>query len=116
MTESRHPRVVPITAPNDKILAGFLTESGLDLEDLYTGDRCWSDHLAAADQPVLEAGPSETSLRRAIGRLLHVDDGERLTRYRDLLSGERPMAADLGVRDRRLLQMLVDAGVRADTT
>ncbi|MGB3055657.1 MAG: DUF3427 domain-containing protein [Acidimicrobiales bacterium] len=88
-------------------LAGFLTESGLDLEDLYTGDRCWSDHLAAADQPVLEAGPSETSLRRAIGRLLHVDDGERLTRYRDLLSGERPMAADLGVRDRRLLQMLV---------
>ena len=88
-------------------LGRFLTESGLDLDDIYNANRCWSDYLEAAGQPILDEGPSEKALRRAVGRLLHVDDGERLTRYRDLLAVERPVAADLGVRDRRLLQMLV---------
>ena len=45
---------------------------------------------------------------RAVGRLLHVDDDERLTRYRQLISGDEPIAIDeLSERERRLLRMLL---------
>ena len=45
---------------------------------------------------------------RAVGRLLHVDDDERLTKYRRLISGDQPIAIDeLSERERRLLRMLL---------
>jgi superfamily II DNA or RNA helicase/HKD family nuclease len=89
-------------------LAGFLHESGLDLDDVYDGGHCWSDLRQAAGAPVLAAGPHEAVLRRAIGRLLHIDDHERITAYRGLLAGsEAPQIASVPVRQRRLLHMLV---------
>jgi hypothetical protein len=68
-------------------LAEYLDETGLDLDDIYSGSRCWSDLVEAAGGPTLPAGPVEEVLRRAIGRLLHIDDAERISTYRRLLAG-----------------------------
>jgi hypothetical protein len=92
----------------DLDLAGFLHESGLDLEDVYDGGKSWSDLQQAAGTPVLSAGPAETVLRRAVGRLLHIDDHERIATYRHLLAEPSPPPIEgLPTRDRRLLHMLV---------
>ena len=89
-------------------LAGFLDESGLDLDDVYDGGKSWSDLAEAAGAPVAAAGPHERELRRAIGRMLHVDDHERIATYRTLLErAAPPNVATLPERQRRLLHMLV---------
>jgi hypothetical protein len=54
------------------------------------------------------AGPKEAVLRRACGRLLHVDDQERIDAYRALLSANKPpRPTSLAERQRRYLRMLV---------
>jgi superfamily II DNA or RNA helicase/HKD family nuclease len=89
-------------------LRGFLAATGLELEDLYGADRGWSDLRAAAGLPMLPDGPHESALRRACGRLLHVDDEPRIAAYLTLLDQDRaPDPASLAERERRLLRMLV---------
>jgi superfamily II DNA or RNA helicase/HKD family nuclease len=89
-------------------LARFLEESGLELEDVYTGNKSWSDLRADAGLSILPPGPKELSLRRACGRLLHIDDGARIHAFRRFLQGpESPDPAPLPVPERRLLRMLV---------
>ena len=54
------------------------TRSGLDLDDVYAGTKGWSDLLERT--PVCRRcrpGRTEAVLRRAVGRLLHIDDDER---------------------------------------
>ena len=101
-------------------LAGYLHETGLDLADLYSGSQSWSDLVAAAGGDLLEEGPHEGPLRRAVGRLLHLDDGERISTYRRLLSDEAPRLEPLSERERRLVQMLVaslgDQALTKDTS
>ena len=67
-------------------LAHYLEESGSDLDDVYTNGRSWSDLRAAAGLPQQAPGPEEQNLRRACGRLLHIDDMERIEGYRRLLA------------------------------
>ena len=87
-------------------LAEFLTESGLDLDDIYDGNKSWSDLREAAGAEVLAPGPDEAVLRRAIGRLLHIDDRERIDTYRrHLASSVPPEIAALPERERRLLHI-----------
>ena len=89
-------------------LSTFLEESGLDLEDIYEGNRSWSDLRAAAGAPCLPEGPNEKTIRRAIGRLLHVDDRLRTAAYQRFTSeADPPQVPLLAERDRRLLHMLV---------
>lgn len=88
-------------------LADYLEETGLDLDDLYANSRSWSDLVEAADGDVLPAGPEERVLRRAVGRLLHIDDADRIATYRRLLAGERPQVGSMPERTRRLVHMLV---------
>lgn len=89
-------------------LAGFLGSNGLDLDDVYDGQRGWSVLRAEAGLPVLPAGPHETALRRACGRLLHVDDPVRLSAWARFVVQPQPPDPDvLPVRERRLLRMLV---------
>jgi superfamily II DNA or RNA helicase/HKD family nuclease len=91
-------------------LAGFLYESGLDLDDVYDGGKSWSDLREAAGAPVLAGGPHESVLRRAVGRLLHIDDEERISIYQSLLKNPTPpTVAALPERARRLVHMLVAA-------
>jgi superfamily II DNA or RNA helicase/HKD family nuclease len=89
-------------------LARFLDEAGLELDDVYAGQRTWSDLRADAGLNIAPPGPAETALRRACGRLLHVDDIQRIDAYRSFLRGDAlPSVASLSVRDQRLLRMLV---------
>ncbi len=91
-------------------LAGFLDESGLELDDVYDGAKSWSDLQAAAGAPVLPDGPHETELRRAVGRLLHIDDDERIATYQHILAATTAPSVDaMPERERRLVRMLVAA-------
>jgi superfamily II DNA or RNA helicase/HKD family nuclease len=98
-----------VTAARAKCsLAHYLEETGLDLDDVYTGNQSWSDLQGAAGLTLLPAGPHETALRRACGRLLHVDDHRRISVYRQFLESQRPPAMEsLPEPERRLLRMLV---------
>jgi len=92
----------------DVDLATFLTESGLDLDDVYDGPNGWSKLLEDAGAPVLPPGPAEQVLRRSVGRLLHVDDDERIQVWQRLLSQPSPPPVrELPRREQRLLHMLV---------
>jgi superfamily II DNA or RNA helicase len=73
-------------------LAGFLTYSGLDLSDIYSNGTCWSDLLERADLPIHPAGPHEKLLRKAIGRILHADDPDRITNFVKIASGASGIA------------------------
>jgi superfamily II DNA or RNA helicase/HKD family nuclease len=88
-------------------LARFLHESGLDLDDVYDRGKSWSDLLTAAGAPTGAAGPHEAVLRRAIGRLLHIDDQERIDTYLGRLGEPTPPdVAALPTREGRLLRLL----------
>jgi superfamily II DNA or RNA helicase/HKD family nuclease len=92
----------------DVTLSTYLEESGLDLPDVYDGSRCWSDLCEAAGVPTAPAGPHERPVRRALGRILHIDDDERISTYRELLDSPVPVTvSDLPERKRRLVRMFV---------
>ncbi len=89
-------------------LAAFLKDSGLELEDIYAGNKCWSDLCQDAGLEIRDPGEHEKVLRRACGRLLHVDDASRIDAFRRLLSSvAAPDPKYLSVVDRRYLRMLV---------
>jgi hypothetical protein len=110
---SRWPaRVAELRVVRDKYpdvtLAKYLEESGLDLPYVYDGTRGWSDLCEAAGMPIARHGAHETPLRKAVGRLLHIDDDERIATYRQLLEASTPPnVSTLLERERRLLRMLV---------
>lgn len=92
----------------DISLERFLTDSGLELTDIYIGNKSWSDLKEAAGLPIAMSGPNEEVLRRAIGRLLHVDDIRRIDAYRGFLRYDiAPLPEVLPEVDRRLLRMLI---------
>lgn len=94
-------------------LAVYLAETGIELDELYSGGRTWSDLCSDAGLSVRASGPHEKALRRACGRLLHTDDMVRIEAYRSFLMRDAvPDPAALPVRERRLLRMLI--GVLVD--
>lgn len=101
--------LIGLGATNPDIsLSEFLAGSGLELPDIYANNRSWSDLRQAAGLPVLAEGPNESVIRRAIGRLVHVDDAERVKLWREWAG--RPVPPDpegLTLRGRRLLRMLL---------
>ncbi len=91
-------------------LTAFLEDSGLELEDVYAGTKSWSDLLKDSGGSLLESGPAESALRRSCGRMLHVDDRERLGAYRQLLQQDRPPTfGERSDRPARLARMLVSS-------
>ena len=89
-------------------LGEFLRESGLELDDVYTGKYSWSDLRAAAGLGPQVSGDEEEAVRRACGRLLHVDDPERLSRWREWVRADSaPNLASLPLLERRLFRMLL---------
>src|SRR5581483_11254795 len=73
-------------------LGEFLSESGLELDDVYGGRRSWSDLREAAGLQCAASDDDEKYIRRALSRLLHVDDLERLARWREWLEQADPPA------------------------
>lgn len=92
----------------DVTLGAFLSETGLELEELYNANRSWTELRQAAGLSTAAEAPKDEKLLRGCGRLLHIDDGQRFATYRRFLSGPEPASIDsLPPTDRRLLQMLV---------
>lgn len=91
----------------DVTLREFLEETGLELEDVYGGNRSWSGLRERAGLEMLPGGPHEQTLRAACGRLLHVDDLERLRTWRRWLQSDAPPVVGASERDDRLLRMLL---------
>jgi superfamily II DNA or RNA helicase len=90
-------------------LFDFLEHHDHRLEDVYRGDRSWTQLQRDAGRTT--APPHDVDLEkrslRALGRLTHVDDPERISRYRALLaSHDAPSDPALDERARRLLTML----------
>lgn len=88
-------------------LADYLNLSGLELEDVYTSRYSWSDLRERAGIDNAMSGPYERVLWRACGRMLHVDDHERLQTWRRWLLSSNPPDVRGSDRDRRLLRMLI---------
>jgi superfamily II DNA or RNA helicase/HKD family nuclease len=91
-------------------LGEYLESSGLDIEDIYAGEHSWSEMRREAGLSAAPEGPKEKVMLRAVGRLLHVDDDERLEAYPRLLRGDHPPAVDaFSPREQRLFRMLVSS-------
>ena len=88
-------------------LGDYLVQSGLDLEDVYASGHSWSELRALAGLPVSPAGRHEAALRRACGRLLHVDDEERLRTWSHWLQHASRPVRGRSVREDRVLCMLL---------
>ena len=71
-------------------LAAYLEETGLELEDVYADNHSWSELRRAAGLRPTASGPA-TRIRccEPSGRLLHVDDRDRLDAYRSLSIARR---------------------------
>jgi superfamily II DNA or RNA helicase/HKD family nuclease len=76
----------------DVTLAEFLADTGLDLEDVYRRRAAggWTGLRRLAGLDLTSPGPHDTVLGAAIGRLLHIDDPDRLEFLRRLIDGARP--------------------------
>jgi superfamily II DNA or RNA helicase len=99
-------RQAELAAAGDVDLLTFLGESGLELDDIYTNNRSWTALRRAVGLPTAAPGPSEDSLLRSIGRILHVDDPERIFAYAGFFAqASPPNPSTLSEHDRRLLRM-----------
>ena len=100
-------RLLAATDSNVSI-AAFLNETGLDLEDIYTTSKSWTELQRDAGLSTLASGPNEESLLRAVGRLLHVDDPDRLATYKLFADLDiKPNFEVLSIKDKRYLRMLI---------
>jgi hypothetical protein len=70
-------------------LADFLRDAALDVSDVYKSNGwTWSRLRREAGLSAEAEGPDERRLARAVPRLLHVDDPDRLALYRRAALGE----------------------------
>jgi superfamily II DNA or RNA helicase len=92
----------------DVSIETYLHETGLEIDDIYAGNKSWTALCRDADLSTLPTGPNEDSLLRAVGRLLHVDDIDRLTVYKRLVNLDTPpVLENLSIKDKRYLRMLI---------
>jgi superfamily II DNA or RNA helicase/HKD family nuclease len=95
--------------PDGTTLLEFLDRRDHRLEDVYRGDRSWTQLRRDANHTAPSPVNPEFEQRslRALGRLTHVDDPERVGFYRELLNRPRPpREEEFDERHRRLLTML----------
>jgi superfamily II DNA or RNA helicase/HKD family nuclease len=99
--------------PPETRLQDFLRATGYELEEVYGRPSERSSFTALRREAGRErrpAGPQEAALARAMPRLLHVGDEERLMTWRTWLAGAAPPAlAAPGSRQQRLQWMLFAA-------
>ena len=94
----------------DVTLSTFLEETGRDVRDVFRspkGDPGWETLRELAGFPSARATPHDFRLLRAIPRLLHIDDEERLAFYKSVLRRtSAPSLSELTDRQLRMLEML----------
>jgi superfamily II DNA or RNA helicase/HKD family nuclease len=93
----------------DLSLTRYLTETGRSLDEIYRGTPMgWMALRRLARLPVPPSGANEETLVKAINRLRHIDDPERVGLYVSWLRSPVPVDdASLDLRQQRLLQMLL---------
>jgi superfamily II DNA or RNA helicase/HKD family nuclease len=92
----------------DVSLSTYLQETGLELEDVYANGHTWTEMRRVTGKPTAAPGPNETALLRAVGRLIHIDDDDRIERYQSFVTAtQKPDPDALDERSRRLLRMLI---------
>lgn len=97
------------SAADETSLADFVEQYGHRLEDVYRGGHSWTELRRAAGRSTPSSFNSdfEAGVLRALSRLTHVDDPERVGLYRRLLAAEVPPSiSGAHERERRLLTML----------
>ncbi|SCL34928.1 ATP-dependent helicase IRC3 [Micromonospora pallida] len=89
---SKKGLVAELRQLGDVSLAGFLRETGLEVEDVYRSASLggWSGLRRLAGLETSAPGPDDRELGRAIGRMLHLDDGDRLDLLARVAAGVRP--------------------------
>ncbi|MBN1093331.1 DUF3427 domain-containing protein [Blastococcus sp. TML/M2B] len=89
-------------------LAQFLEDNGVEVEDLYRGTgRSWLDLRRSVGWDTSTPGTDDKALAGAFGRLLHIDDVERLEFIESFASvASRRQHLDVSERVQRLAAML----------
>lgn len=98
---SKKSMVSELRQIGDVSLAEFLQDTGLEIEDVYRSASLggWTGLRRLAGLEASEPGPDDRELGRAIGRMLHTDDPDRLALWEQATAGGH-------VREDRLLDML----------
>ena len=94
---------------DDVQLVDFLERNDHRLEDVYRSERSWTQLRRDAGRSTALTIDAELEARtlKALSRLTHIDDPERVGCYRELFQAEdSPGEDDLDERSRRLLTML----------
>jgi len=94
-----------LAAVGDVGLGEFLRQTELELEDVYRSQRCFTTILHSAG--LREGSPPDSPISRAFGRLLYVDDPDRLDVWRQWLAADQPPEAD----ENDSLQLMLFAGL-----
>jgi superfamily II DNA or RNA helicase/HKD family nuclease len=99
--------VEDVRAVGDVPLREFLRRTDRSVADLYRDpQRTWTRLRREAGLPAATGDRHESGLLRAMYRLQHLDDPERVAFYRDVLTRDAPPVPDSGSREGRLLTML----------
>ncbi|MGY1690370.1 DUF3427 domain-containing protein [Geodermatophilus sp. SYSU D01105] len=100
--------LVEATGQSSPSLAQFLEDNDVEVEDLYRGPKSsWLDLRRSVGWDVTTPGPDDRALGGAFGRLLHIDDVERLEFIRSFASvATRRGDLDVSERVQRLAAML----------
>lgn len=103
-----HGLVAELRRLGDVSLGTFLDETGLDLDDVYRRRRGgWAGLRRLAGLDERPPGADDDRLSSSFGRMLHLDDLERLAFLRQILDLKDPPPIDRGNgRAQRLLLML----------
>ena len=101
-------RIRELRELGDVSLPEFLMETGLELGDVYRGNHTWTEMRRHAHFETTPAAKGEKKAGNGIGRLLHIDDQERIDAYTKFLSNTSPPAISrLAKRTRRQLEGLL---------
>ena len=88
-------------------LGCFMRDAGAELDEIYArpgSGHCFTELRRRAG---FRQSPLDDALLKAVGRLIHVDDRERIEAWRDLLQADRPdRVSGLQGREHRLGLML----------
>ncbi|RKN29931.1 DUF3427 domain-containing protein [Micromonospora musae] len=98
---SKNSMVAELRQLGDVTLAEFLQHTGLEIEDVYRSATLdgWTGLRRLAGVDTSMPGPDDRELGRAIGRMLHTDDLDRLALWKQATTSAGPEA-------NRLLDML----------
>ena len=90
----------------DQSLASYLRESGRELADIYRGQHSWTDLRRSVGFSTHAGGSKESALLRRLSAFTHVDDGDRVAAYRDLVSSDGPAYDELNEEMQTFARML----------